>query len=114
MGGLLLGYYMENYVGVETHTVPGVRSQEVGARRREDFSLRQLRRLNNSLVKIRNGTLTRRDVKNEDRSGYVHENTYYIDNMSSEKHGFYMKMHQLHDNRQQSSGLFGRNAQITP
>ena len=55
-----------------------------------------------------NGALTLRDVKNEDRPGYMHENTGDDDKMSSEKHGFYTKMHQLHDNRQQSSGLIGR------
>ena len=49
-----------------------------------------------------------RDVKNEDRPGYVHENKGDGDKMSSEKHGFYTKMHQSRDNRQQSLGLLGR------
>jgi len=57
--------------------------QESEDRRREEFGLRQLRRLNDSLVKIRNGTLTHRDVKNEDRTGYVHENKGDDDKMSS-------------------------------
>jgi hypothetical protein len=35
---------------------------------------------------------TRRDVKNEDRSGYVHENTGDVDKISSEKQAFYRKM----------------------
>jgi hypothetical protein len=52
------------------------------------------------------GTL--RDVKNEDRSGYVHENTGDDDKMSSEKHGFYTKMQALRGHRQQSVGLLGR------
>ena len=32
-----------------------------------------------------------RDVKNEGRTGYMHENTGDDDKMSSEKHGFYTK-----------------------
>jgi hypothetical protein len=81
--------------------------------KREDSGLRQFWRLTNMLVKVRNGALTLRDVKNEDRSGYVHENTGNDDKMSSEKHGFYTKMHLLHDNRQQSAGLLGKNSQFT-
>jgi hypothetical protein len=49
-----------------------------------------------------------RDVKNEDRSGYVYENKGDDDKMSGEKTGFYRKMHLFHDNRQQSVGLIGR------
>jgi hypothetical protein len=41
----------------------------------QDSSLRQLSRLTNMLFKVRSGALTRRDGKNEDRPGYVHENT---------------------------------------
>ena len=41
------------------------------------------------LFKVRNGGLTLRDVKNEDRTGYVYENTGDDDKMSCEKHGFY-------------------------
>jgi len=48
----------------------------------EDSSLRQLRRLTNVLFKIRNGALTRRDVKNEGTSGDVYENTGEGDNLS--------------------------------
>jgi hypothetical protein len=64
-------------------------------------------------VKVRNGALTLRDVRNEDRPGYVHENTGDDDKMSSEKHGFYTKMHLLHDNRQQSTGLLAQYSQFT-
>ena len=60
------------------------------------------------LFKVRNGELTLRDVKNEDRSGYVYENTEKDDKMSGKKTGFYTKMHQMNDNRQQSVGLVGR------
>jgi hypothetical protein len=35
----------------------------------EDSSLRQLWRLTNVLIKVRNGALTQKDVKNEGRSG---------------------------------------------
>jgi hypothetical protein len=42
--------------------------------RMEDSNLRQLWRLTNTLIKVRNGALTHKDVKNEDRPDYVHEN----------------------------------------
>jgi hypothetical protein len=45
-----------------------------------------------------NGALSLRDVKNEDRSGYVYENTGDDDKMSCEKPGFYTKMRELHAN----------------
>jgi hypothetical protein len=38
----------------------------------------------------------------------VHENTGEVDKISSQKHGFYTKMHQLRGNRQESKGLFGQ------
>jgi len=37
------------------------------------------------------GELTPRDVRNEDRTGYMHENTGDDDKMSSEKHAFTRK-----------------------
>jgi hypothetical protein len=61
-----------------------------------------------SAIDNHQGALTLRDVKNEDRTGYVHENTGEDDKMSSEEHAFYMKMRQLLDNRQQSKGLLPR------
>jgi hypothetical protein len=51
-------------------------------------------------AQAQNRGLTLRDVKNEDRPGYVHENTGDSDKLSCEKHGFYTKIHQLRDNRQ--------------
>jgi hypothetical protein len=42
--------------------------------RMEDSSQRQLWRLTNTLIKVRNGALTHKDVKNEGTSGDVHEN----------------------------------------
>ncbi|MGD1105350.1 MAG: hypothetical protein ABSA59_25165 [Terriglobia bacterium] len=76
--------------------------------RMEDSSLRQLWRLTMVRIKVRTpqssianrqstidnhqGAVTLRDVKNEDRPGYVYENTGDGDKMSSEKHGF------LHEN----------------
>ena len=42
--------------------------------RMEDASLRRFWRLTNTLAKIRQGALTPKDVKNEDRSGDVYEN----------------------------------------
>jgi hypothetical protein len=44
------------------------------------------------------GAQTHKDVKNEDRTGYVYENKWHDDKMSSEKHGFYTKMRELHAN----------------
>ena len=40
----------------------------------EDSSLRQLWRLTNTLIKVRKGALTHKDVKNEDRPDNVYEN----------------------------------------
>jgi hypothetical protein len=53
-----------------------------------DSSLRPWWRLANTLTAVRNGALTLKDVKNEDRSDYVHENTGDADTMSSDEHGF--------------------------
>jgi len=47
----------------------------------QDSSLRQLWRLTKMLVKVRNGALTHRDVKNEDRPDYVYENKGVSDTM---------------------------------
>jgi hypothetical protein len=55
--------------------------------RLEDSSLSQLWRLTNMLFKVGSGALTPRDVKNEDRPGYMHENTRDGDKMSSERRG---------------------------
>jgi hypothetical protein len=59
------------------------------------------------LFKVRNGALTHRDVKNEDRSGYVYENTGNDDKMSGEKTGFYTKMHSLREDQRESVGFLG-------
>ena len=56
--------------------------------RMEDSNLRQLWRLTNVLFKVRNGALTRRNVKNEDRSDYVYENTCTEDKMSGDGASF--------------------------
>jgi len=56
--------------------------------RMEDSSLRQLWRLTNVLFKVRNGALTRRDVKNEDRPDYVYENKRADDTMPENQHDF--------------------------
>jgi len=64
------------------------------------------------LFRVRNGTLTLRDVKNEDRPGYVYENTGESTKCLAKNTAFCTKMRQLSDNRQESGGLIGRNAQI--
>ena len=56
--------------------------------RMEDSSLRKLWRLTNMLVKVRNGALAHKDVKNEGRSDYVYENTGNMDKMSCDETGF--------------------------
>ena len=62
-----------------------------GCKRTEDSSPRWLRRFNNMLFRGSKRGLTLRDVKNEGRSGYVHENTGDDDKMSCEKHSFLQK-----------------------
>jgi hypothetical protein len=57
--------------------------------------------------------LTRRDVKNEDRPGYVYEKKDDDDKMSGEKTGFCTKVHPFHNNRQQSRRLFARNEETS-
>jgi hypothetical protein len=37
------------------------------------------------LFKVQNGELTLRDVKNEDRPGYMHENTGEVDKMYTQR-----------------------------
>jgi len=56
--------------------------------RMKDSRLRQLWRLTKTLIKARNGALARRDVKNEDRSGYVYENKGPHDTMPDNHSGF--------------------------
>ena len=54
----------------------------------EDSRLRQLWRLTNTLIKVRNGALTHKDVKNEDRPDYVYENKGESDKMDENPSGF--------------------------
>jgi len=56
--------------------------------RMEDSSLRQLWRLTNTLIKVRNGALAQRDVKNEDRPDYVYEKKGEGDTMSCNRADF--------------------------
>jgi hypothetical protein len=49
--------------------------------RMKDPRLRQLWRLTNTLIKVRNRALTHKDVKNEDRPDYVYENKGERDKM---------------------------------
>jgi hypothetical protein len=53
--------------------------------RMEDSNLRRLWRLTNLFIRARQGGLTRKDVKNEDRSHDVYENKGQDDKMSHEK-----------------------------
>ncbi len=56
--------------------------------RMEDSSLRQLWRFTNVLFKVRNGALTPKDVKNEDRPDYVYEKKGTRDTMTENRHDF--------------------------
>ncbi|MGA3164813.1 MAG: hypothetical protein ABSF14_01710 [Terriglobia bacterium] len=47
--------------------------------------LRPLWRLTHTLIKVRNGALTHKDVKNEDRSGDVYENKGESDKMDDNR-----------------------------
>jgi len=53
-----------------------------------DSRLRQLWRLTNTLIKVRNGALTHKDVKNEGTSGDVYENKGVNDTMPDNPSGF--------------------------
>jgi hypothetical protein len=48
-------------------------------------------RLSNTLINVRNGALSRKDVKNEDRSDYVHENKGKATKCTPLKSGFLHK-----------------------
>jgi hypothetical protein len=56
--------------------------------RLEDSRLRQLWRLTSTLIKVRNGALTHKDVKNEDRPDYMCENKGAMDKMDEKPSGF--------------------------
>ena len=56
---------------------PGVRAR-----------ISQLWVLTHGLIKVRDGVLTQRDVKNEGTSGDMYENKGEHDKTSGEKHGF--------------------------
>ena len=62
------------------------------------------------LSSVRRGALTLRDVKNEDRTDYVYENTENDDKMSRERNGFLRKIHQMSLKETKSVGLFGRKS----
>jgi hypothetical protein len=53
-----------------------------------DSGLRHLWRLTNTLIKVRKGALTHRDVKNEGTSGDVYENKGAHDTMPDNSSGF--------------------------
>ena len=61
----------------------------------EDSCLRQLWRLTNTLMKVRNGALTRKDVKNEDRPDYVYEKKGVDDIMPENQHDFLAETSQI-------------------
>jgi hypothetical protein len=72
----------ENLAGMMAPEEP---RQSLFLQRMEDSNLRRLWRLTNMLMRVRQGELTRRDVKNADRSHDVDENKGHDDIMSDEK-----------------------------
>jgi hypothetical protein len=50
--------------------------------------LRPLWRLTHTLIKVRNGALTHKDVKNEDRPGDVYENKCEGDKIDDNREGY--------------------------
>jgi hypothetical protein len=58
----------------------------------EDSNLRQLWRITCTLIKVRKGDLTQKDVKNEGRSDYVYENKGKHEKMTDDLPGFFTKM----------------------
>jgi hypothetical protein len=71
-----------------------MRRQAISSMQTPDFSARQTTSL--YLISMGcplplTGALTLRDVKNEDRPGYVYENTGNIDKLSTPKTGFLQK-----------------------
>jgi len=58
--------------------------------------------------RVRNGALSARDVKNEDRSGYVYEKTGERTICHAKNGAICRKMHELHDDLPESVGLLGR------
>jgi hypothetical protein len=56
--------------------------------RMKDSRLRPLWQLTHTLIKVRNGALTHKDVKNEDRPDYVHENKGEGDKMDDNRVGY--------------------------
>ena len=57
-----------------------------------------MRRLTNTLIKVRNGVLSHRDVKNEGTSGDVYENKGMATKCTPINTAYYTKMHQFRDN----------------
>jgi hypothetical protein len=74
--------------------------------RMQDSNLCPLWRL--TLIKVRKGALTHRDVKNEGTSGDVYENKGAHDTMPDNKSRFWHKMHKFRDKGRESVGFFGR------
>jgi hypothetical protein len=77
-------------------------------RRMEDSRLRQLWRLTNTLIKIRNGALTHKDVKNEDRPDYVHENKGEGDKMDDNRDGLLSENARVPRQSGRNQGVVGR------
>jgi hypothetical protein len=81
--------------------------------RMKDPRLRPLWRLTHTLIKVRNGALTHKDVKNEDRPGDVYEKKGRVTQWPRIKATLWPKMHGLRGNsgrNQRSADLFVASA----
>ena len=74
----------------ENHTTLMARNDESAMlmQRVEDSGLHQMWGLTYALIKVRNGALTHKDVKNEGTSGDVYENKGEGDKMDDNRSGF--------------------------
>jgi hypothetical protein len=83
--------------------------------RMKDPRLRPLWQLTHTLIKVRNGALTHKDVKNEDRPDYVYENKGTSDKMDDNRADFVTEIDRLRGNsgrNKRSADLFCRCAAL--
>lgn len=80
--------------------------------RKENPELCPSWRFTHVLFKVGSGVLSGKDVKNEDRSGDVHENKRKTTKCTPLNSAFCKKMHRLRDNGRQSSWLFWRKCTV--
>ncbi len=68
--------------------------------------------LTNTLTNVRNGLRHKKDVKKEDRTDYVHENTGSYEKMASNLSSFLPDMHLFRENPRKPIGLLAESKQV--